>query len=98
MTGRPVAAPRRRRWAAALAAAAAALLGAQAIGAPDLAAGRLRLQEIGSFQAPTYVDSAPGFPRLLFVVEQGGRVVVLRDGHRLGQPLLDIASRVSCCG
>ena len=94
---RAPAAPRRRGWVAALA-AALVLLGAQAIGTPDRAAGQLRLQKIDSFQQPVYVDSAPGFGRLVFVVEQEGKVAVLRSGHRLGQPLIDIGGRVSCCG
>ena len=41
------------------------------------------------------MTGAPGFPRLLFVVEQGGKVVVLRDGRRLKRPFLDISSLVS---
>jgi len=52
------------------------------------------LKRIGSFDAPTYVAGAPGFPRLLFVVEQPGTVRVIRDGHELGRPFLDIRSLV----
>jgi glucose/arabinose dehydrogenase len=48
------------------------------------------LKRIGSFDSPTYVTAAPGFPKLLFVVEQPGTVRVLRGGHELGQPFLDI--------
>ena len=36
------------------------------------------LKKIGSFDEPVYVTGAPGFPKLLFVVEQPGRVVVLQ--------------------
>ncbi len=57
--------------------------------------GKLALKQIGSFDAPVDVTAAPGFPRLLFVVEQGGRVVVLRGGHRLHHPFLDIDPLVS---
>ncbi len=89
---------RRRSIARALVAAAVAVLGVQAAGSPDRAAGQLKLQRIGSFDQPVYVDSAPAFHRLVFVVEQPGRVSVLRNGHRLSQPFLDIQSRVSCCG
>ena len=42
------------------------------------------LKKIGSFEAPVYVTGAPGFPQLLFVVEQPGRIVVLKDGRRAG--------------
>jgi len=41
------------------------------------------------------VTGAPGFRRLLFVVEQQGRVIVLRGGRRLRRPFLDIGDLVS---
>jgi glucose/arabinose dehydrogenase len=66
--------------------------------APDAkasGAGRLALKRIGHFEAPVYVAGAPGFPHLLFVVEQPGRVDVLRNGRRLGRPFLDISGLVS---
>ncbi len=53
------------------------------------------LKRIGDFDNPVYVSGAPGFPKLLFVVEQPGRVEVLRGGHRLGHPFLDISGLVS---
>ena len=53
------------------------------------------LKQIGRFDAPVYVSGASGFPKLLFVVEQEGRVEVLRGGRRLGHPFLDIQSMVS---
>jgi glucose/arabinose dehydrogenase len=56
---------------------------------------KLALKRIGSFDSPVYVSGAPGFRKLLFVVEQPGRVVVLRAGHRLRRPFLDIRSRVA---
>ncbi len=95
--GRRVKTGRRRSIACALAATAVAILGTAA-GSPGLAAGQLKLQKVGSFDQPVYVDSTPAFRRLVFVVEQPGRVSVLRDGHRLNQPFLDIRGRVSCCG
>ena len=49
---------------------------------------------LGNFDAPVYVDDAPGSPGLLFVVEQRGRVQVLRDGQRLDRPFLDLTDRV----
>lgn len=39
------------------------------------------LKRIGSFDHPVYIGGAPGFPQLLFVVEQPGRVMVLRNGR-----------------
>jgi glucose/arabinose dehydrogenase len=56
------------------------------------------LKRIGSFESPVYVAGAPGFPKLLFVVEQPGRVAVLRDGHRLPHPFLDIRGLVGYGG
>lgn len=56
------------------------------------------LKRIGSFDNPTYVTGAPGFPKLLFVVEQLGRVEVLRSGHRLSSPFLDISDLVGSGG
>ncbi len=56
------------------------------------------LKQIGSFEAPVYVTGAPGSPKLLFVVEQPGRIVVLRGGHRLRRPFLDIRGTVGYGG
>ncbi len=56
------------------------------------------LKQIGKFEDPVYVTGAPGFPKLLFVVEQGGRVAVLRNGRRLAQPFLDIHDLISFGG
>jgi glucose/arabinose dehydrogenase len=58
------------------------------------AAGGIGLKKVGTFDHPTYVAGAPGFPKLLFVVEQSGRVEVLRGGRRLRRPFLDIRSLV----
>ncbi len=82
--------------ALALTLAAVAALGGQAAAGSAPAAGALplELQRIGKFRQPVYVDDAPGFPRLLFVVEQPGRISVLRGGHRLRRPFLDLRERV----
>jgi glucose/arabinose dehydrogenase len=55
------------------------------------------LKSIGSFDAPVYVTSAPGFPKLLFVVEQPGRIVVLKGGRRAGT-FLDLRGLVNYGG
>lgn len=54
------------------------------------------LKKIGSFDAPVYVAGAPGFPRLLFVVEQPGRIQVLSGGRK--RTFLDIRGLVSYGG
>ena len=59
--------------------------------------GELALKRIGKFREPVYVAAAPGFPRLLFVVEQGGRVMVLDGGRRHGA-FLDLSGKVSAGG
>ena len=56
------------------------------------------LKQIGSFDAPVYVAGAPGFPQLLFVVEQPGTVRVLRRGKLLQRPFLDISGTVEYGG
>jgi len=62
------------------------------------AGGGVALKKVGSFDAPVYVTGAPGFPQLLFVVEQPGRLVVLRNGRRLSKPFLDLRGKVSYGG
>jgi glucose/arabinose dehydrogenase len=62
------------------------------------AKGGVALQRIGNFDHPVYVAGAPGFPKLLFVVEQPGRVVVLSAGERLTHPFLDLRGAVGYDG
>ena len=66
--------------AAALPAAAVAQVGAEA--------GR------GAFDHPVYVTGTAKLPRLIYVVEQTGEIEVIRHGHRLPHPFLDIRSLV----
>ncbi len=57
------------------------------------------LKRIGNFVSPVYVTGAPGFPRLIFVVEQAGTVRVMNDGRfRSSRPFLDIRGLVSSGG
>jgi len=104
-----VAGVRRRRAAASILAAVLALVslpacgtarerGGEDGGGAARSRGGLALKKIGSFDHPTYVAGAPGFPRLLFVVEQPGRVEVLRGGHELRRPFLDIRGLVGYDG
>jgi glucose/arabinose dehydrogenase len=59
---------------------------------------RIGLRRIGVFSQPVYVAAAPGERRRLFVVERGGRIIVLVDGRRQARPFLDISSKVSSGG
>ncbi len=65
---------------------------------PQAKGAGLALKRVGNFDNPTYVAGAPGFPKLLFVVEQPGKVAVLRGGHKLSHPFLDISSLVDFGG
>lgn len=60
--------------------------------------GDVRAVRIANFEAPVEAEVAPGFPRLLFVVERGGRVMVMNRGRKLNRPFLDIGGRISSGG
>ena len=77
----------------------AALGVASATAAPASGAGVVRLTPLGgTFDRPTHVTSPPGDGHRLFVVEQAGRIWVLRDGMRQPTPFLDLTARVSRLG
>jgi glucose/arabinose dehydrogenase len=59
---------------------------------------RLRLVAIGRFQSPTALAAAPGDRRRVFIVEQGGRIRVVRGGRVLSRPFLDISRLVTAGG
>jgi glucose/arabinose dehydrogenase len=56
--------------------------------------GKLALKQIGKFDTPVYVAGAPGYPKLLFVVEQPGQIEVMKGGKPSGKPFLDIRGGV----
>jgi glucose/arabinose dehydrogenase len=60
--------------------------------------GGVELRKLGEFNSPVYVDNAPGFKNLLFVVEQPGTIRVLRGNRLVDHPFLNIESMVECCG
>ena len=97
----------RRRSVSALLAAALLALGLPACGSadpPDAGSrpsdersdrpGGVALKKVGEFEQPVYVAAAPGFPKLLFVVEQQG-VVKVTSGGRPAGTFLDLRSDVS---
>jgi glucose/arabinose dehydrogenase len=68
---------------------------------PDLdeLADRLVLAPVAAgFEAPLHVTHAGDGSGRLFVVEQAGRIRVVRDGAVLPEPFLDIADRVTAGG
>jgi glucose/arabinose dehydrogenase len=61
-------------------------------------AATLRLQPIASgLDSPLYLTAPAGDSRL-FIVEQPGRIRIVRDGQLVARPFLDIAGRVSSGG
>ena len=58
--------------------------------------GGVALKRIGNFDQPVYTATAPGKAnrKLIFVVERGGAVRVIRNGKTLDKPFLDISSRL----
>ena len=93
-----------RRGTSGIRAAPATLLALLFVAGASLASsaaaepGDLRRDWIGNFDGPVHVDNAPGFPRLLFVVEKRGTIAALLDEQRLSRPFLDIRDRVSSDG
>ena len=63
-----------------------------------LSASGLMLVSVGSFDQPLYLASPPGDRRRQMVVEQPGRIVLVRDGRKQSRPFLDIRSRVTAGG
>lgn len=57
-----------------------------------------RLVKLANFDQPVEVKSAPGFPDLMFVVEQPGRVMLIRRGRKVSKPFLNVSSRIQAGG
>jgi glucose/arabinose dehydrogenase len=56
------------------------------------------VKKASGLSQPVHIAHAGDGSGRLFVVEQEGRVRVIKDGVLLTRPFLDITSRVSCCG
>ena len=50
------------------------------------------------FENPLQITNAADGSGRLFVVEQTGKIKIIKDGSVLAQPFLDITSKISCCG
>lgn len=60
---------------------------------------QIELQQIATgFTRPVYLTHAGDDSGRLFVVEQAGRILILRDGQALSTPFLDIRDRVESGG
>jgi glucose/arabinose dehydrogenase len=66
-------------------------------GEPEASARPVRLLRLGSFDEPTYLTAPRGDSRR-FVVERGGRIVIVKGGRTLRQPFLDISDLVTTGG
>jgi glucose/arabinose dehydrogenase len=58
----------------------------------------VRLIEIGEFEQPLYVTQPPGEDEDLYVVEKGGRIMLVDDGTPAEEPFLDLGGEVSTGG
>src|SRR2546423_4233204 len=81
-----------------LAAILVALVPAAASPQATTSAPTIGVQLVASgFEQPLLVTAPPGDPRL-FVVDQPGRIFIVKDGKRLETPFLDIRSKVGFGG
>jgi glucose/arabinose dehydrogenase len=63
-------------------------------GTPNLVATRI----VAGLASPLDLQTAPGDRTRLFVVEQGGRIRIVRGGALVATPFLDISARISSGG
>jgi glucose/arabinose dehydrogenase len=76
------------RRAVIILAATGAVLATAATAAP--AGAQVALQPIGRFSSPTYVTAPPGDATRLVVVQRRGAVRLVKRGHTLARPFLDL--------
>jgi glucose/arabinose dehydrogenase len=67
-------------------------------GSFDPAAVRIQLEAVTDVSRPVAVVASPDGSGRLFVVDQGGRIWIVRDGQRAETPFLDIESQVTSGG
>jgi glucose/arabinose dehydrogenase len=84
-----------KRWLVA-AAVIAAGCGSSSSPAASTASAKVKLQKVGDFDAPTYVTAPPKDNARLFVVEQGGKIQLLKGGKK--SVFLDVSSRIVAGG
>jgi hypothetical protein len=83
---------------AALVPGASAHSGHPVAGSADTTGPGLVLRRVGSFSFPVYVTSPPGDNSRQFVVEQDGRIKLIKDGRVLARPFLDVSSLIDFQG
>jgi glucose/arabinose dehydrogenase len=82
-------------WRFRLAGLFAVSIAALAWASPSASAADAGTVLIGTFDQPLYIASAPGQPRLLFIVEQGGHIQILDNEVELDHPFLDVSGIIS---
>jgi glucose/arabinose dehydrogenase len=65
---------------------------------PASAVAGVKVTPVGQFSAPTYMASPPGDTHRLFVVQQGGQIMLIKDGGAQQTPFLDISNEVHYVG
>jgi glucose/arabinose dehydrogenase len=58
----------------------------------------IKLDRVATFDQPVYVHGPKGAGKITFVVEQAGKVKILRGGRKARGAFLDIRGKVACCG
>jgi len=53
---------------------------------------------VSGLEKPEGLDNAGDGSGRMFIVEQGGLILILKDGELLATPFLDLTQKVSCCG
>jgi len=56
-----------------------------------------KLTQVGKFSNPLFVTQPPADRSRLFIVEQRGRIRLIKSGHLQAKPFLDISKLISCC-
>ncbi len=82
---------------AALAALASLAVGLAATGTGRGASGvaaSVRLVTVAKFDFPTNIASTPADPGAIYVLERTGRIWIVRGGHKLGRPFLDLHRKI----
>ncbi len=60
--------------------------------------GGFKAAEVARFDSPVYVNGPAGAGGLIFVVEQAGKIKLIKDGKKLGGSFLDIRNKVNYDG
>jgi glucose/arabinose dehydrogenase len=71
--------------------------GCAAASSSTTAATSPKLTQIGKFSNPLFVTQPPADRSRLFIVEQRGKIRLMKAGHLRAKPFLDVSGLISCC-